>query len=65
MYKKNHTYITKHNIYKGQEIKIKKETRNIKRRKEKKSWGSHYVIQSIERHNPFKLFSLYTFYTID
>ena len=26
--------------------------------------GSHYVIQTIVRHNLFKLFSLYTFYAI-
>ena len=43
----------------------KKETRNIKRRKKKEMGGSHYVIHTIDRHNPFKLFSLYTFYAID
>ena len=30
----NHTYNAKHTIYKRQEIKTKKETRNIKRKKE-------------------------------
>ena len=38
--------------------KDKKETKNIKRRKKRKG-GSHYVIHSIESHNPFRLFSLY------
>ena len=38
IYKKNHTYNTKHTTYKRKEIKAKKETRNIKRRKKKK-WG--------------------------
>ena len=31
----------------------------------KRNRSSHYVIQTIERHNPFKLFSFYTFYAID
>ena len=31
----------------------------------KEMGGSHYVIHTIARHNPFKLFSLYTFYAID
>ena len=31
----------------------------------KEMGGSHYVIHTIDRHNPFKLFSLYTFYAID
>ena len=47
------------------EHKDKKEARNIKRRKEKKGWSSHYVIYSIERYNLLKVFSLYAFYVID
>ena len=45
-----------------QEIKAKKETINVKR---KRNGGSHCVIHSIKRHNPYRLFSLYTFYAID
>ena len=54
---KNHTYNTKHTIYKRKEIKAKKRL-EILREGRKRNGGSHYVIQSIERHNPFKLFSL-------
>ena len=57
---KNHTYNTKHTIYKKKEKKGKKRLKELKERTERK-WGSHYVTQTIERHNPFKLFSLYTF----
>ena len=64
IYKKNHTYNTKHTIYKKKEKKAKKRLEVLKEGTERK-WGSHYVIQTIERHNPFKLFSLYTFYAID
>ena len=46
------------------EVKAKKRLEILKEGR-KKNGGSHYVIQSIERHNPFKLFSLYTFYAID
>ena len=47
--------------------KKKKEKKRLEVLKEgtERKWGSHYVIQTIERHNPFKLFSLYTFYAID
>ena len=51
-------------LYTKARNKGKKETRNIKEVR-KRNGGSHYVIQLIERHNPFKLFSLYTFYAID
>ena len=64
IYKKNHTYNTKHTIYKRKEIKAKKKLEILKEGR-KRNGGSHYVIQTIERHNPFKLFSLYTFYAID
>ena len=60
IYKKNHTYNTKHTIYKRKEIKAKKRLEILKGGR-KRNGGSHYVIQTIERHNPFKLFSLYTF----
>ena len=49
IYKKNHTYNTKHTIYNKKEKKGKKETRSIKRRE--RNWGSHYVTQTIERNN--------------
>ena len=61
---KNHAYNTKHTIYKRKEIKAKKRLEILKEGR-KRNGGSHYVIQTIERHNPFKLFSLYTFYAID
>ena len=64
IYKKNHTYNTKHTIYKRKEIKAKKRLEILKEGR-KRNGGGHYVIQTIERHNPFKLFSLYTFYAID
>ena len=56
-------------MYKRKEIKAKKRLEILKEGKKrngrKRNGGSHYVIQTIERHNPFKLFSLYTFYAID
>ena len=61
---KNYTYNTNHTIYKKKEKKAIKRLEVLKEETERK-WGSHYVIQTIERHNPFKLFSLYTFYAID
>ena len=55
--------------YKRKELKAKKRLEILKEgRKEMEEGGgggSHYVIPTIERHNPFKLFSLYTFYAID
>ena len=62
--RKNHTYNTIHTIYKEKEKKAKKRLEVLKEGRER-NWGSHHVIQTIERHNPFKLFSLYTFYAID
>ena len=38
IYQKNHTYNNKHAIYKRKKIKVKQETRNIKRKKKNK-WG--------------------------
>ena len=62
--KKSYIQYQTHYIQKERK-KGKKETRSIKRRKRKKLGGSHYVNQTIDRHNPFKLFSLYTFCAID
>ena len=62
---KNHTYNTNHTICKKKEKKAKKRLEVLKEGTERK-WCSHDdVIQTIQRHNPFKLFSLYTFYVID
>ena len=61
IYKKNYTYNTKHTIYKRKEIKAKKRLEILKEGRKKKWGSSHYVIHTIDRHNPFKLFSLYTF----
>ena len=61
---KNHTYNTKHTIYKRKEIQAKKRLEILKKGR-KRNGGSHFVIQTIERHNPFKLFSLCTFYAIN
>ena len=53
-------------MYKRKEIKAKKRLEILKEgRKKWAGGGSHYVIHTIDRHNPFKLFSLYTFYAID
>ena len=60
----NHTCNTKRTIYKKKEIKAKKRLEILKERR-KRNGVSHYVIQTIERRNSFKLFSLYTFYAID
>ena len=62
--KKSYIQCQTHYIQKKRN-KVKKETRTIKRRKKKEMGGSHYVIHTIDRHNPFKLFSLYTFYAND
>ena len=65
--KKSYIQYQTHYIQKKRN-KGKKETRNIKRRKKIEmggGGGSNYVIHTIDRHNPFKLFSLYTFYAID
>ena len=54
------THYTQKERNKGKKkrLEILKEGRN-------RNGGSHYVIQTIERHNPFKMFSLYTYYAID
>ena len=46
------------------EIKAKKRL-DILKEGRKRNGGSHYVIQTIERHNPFTMFSFCTFYEID
>ena len=61
---KNHTYNTKHTIYKRKEIQAKKRLEILKKGR-KGNGGSHFVIHTIERHNLFKLFSLCTFYAIN
>ena len=55
-----------HSIQK-KEIKAKKRVEILKggRKRNGGGGGSHYAIHTIERHNPFKLFSLCTFYAID
>ena len=45
--------------------KKKKKRLEVLKEETERKWVSHYVIQTIERHNSFKLFSLYTFYAID
>ena len=60
---KHHTYTTKTLCTKRK--KKGKKTLEVLKEGREKNWGSHYVIQTIQRHNPFKLFSVYTFYAID
>ena len=64
IHKKAYIQYQTHYISKERKKRKKKRLEILKEGK-REMGSSHYVIHTIERHNPFKLFSLYTFYAID